>query len=168
MYYTGIGSRSTPKVIQEMFENIATELSARGYILRSGGAKGADSAFERGCIGEKEIFLPWKGFEDSESELIVNDKRAFEIAKNFHFNWHKLTQGTRKLHARNVHQVLGVDLETPSKFVICYTRNGEGGGGTGQALRIAEKYKIPIFDMGIKGRKYEDLIKFIEGMEKLC
>ena len=87
--------------------------------MRSGGAKGADKAFEIGCDnynGQKEIYLPWKGFEGSDSNLIVKDSKAFEI------------DGTRKLQARNSHQVLGLDLNTPTKFVICWTKNGKDQG----------------------------------------
>ena len=80
--------------------------------------------------------------------MIVNDERAFEIAKRFHPYWHILKQGAQKLQARNSHQVLGWDLNTPSKFIICWTEKGKGKGGTGQAIRIAKEYEIPIFDAG--------------------
>ena len=119
--------------------------------MRSGGAGGADQSFERGvdkANGKKEIFLPWRNFEGSDSKLIVSDERAFEIAKRFHPYWHNLKQGAQKLQSRNSHQVLGWDLNTPSKFVICWTEKGKGKGGTGQSLRIATEYKIPIFDAG--------------------
>lgn len=39
---------------------------------------------------------------------------------------------------------------------ICWTKNGSGQGGTGQALRIAKAYNIPIFDAG-KFKDFEDL-----------
>jgi len=119
--------------------------------LRSGHAPGADISFERGADkanGKKEIFLPWRNFEGSDSNLIVSDERTFEIAKRFHPYWHNLKQGAQKLQARNGHQLLGWDLNTPSKFVICWTEKGKGKGGTGQGLRIAMEYKIPIFDAG--------------------
>ena len=48
-YYAGVGSRSTPMHIQKLFEEIAATLAQNGYVLRSGGAEGADVAFERGC-----------------------------------------------------------------------------------------------------------------------
>lgn len=151
IYYTGIGSRETPKEFLNLFSRVARYLASEGAILRSGHAPGADTSFEVGCDsikGNKEIYLPWKEFQGSTSTLIVRDRRAFEIAKRFHFNWDRLSQGKQKLHARNSHQVLGQDLNTPSKFIICWTRGGEGQGGTGQALRIAEKYDIPVFDCG--------------------
>lgn len=156
IYYAGIGSRETPTEILELFENIGTCLANKGLILRSGHAPGADKAFEKGCDkvnGKKEIFLPWRGFEGSSSDLVVCDQKAWEIAEEHHPYWHNLSDGARKLQARNSHQVLGWDLETPSKFVICWTKGGKGSGGTGQAIRIAKHYNIPIFDVGL----YEDV-----------
>lgn len=150
-YYAGIGSRETPTYVLEYFVKIAAYLASKGFILRSGGDEGADKSFEIGCDkmrGYKEIYLPWKGFEKSSSPLIVSDVKAFEIAEQFHPNWNRLSDGAKKLQARNSHQVLGWDLETPSSFVICWTKNGKGQGGTGQALRIAKHYGIPIFDAG--------------------
>ena len=150
-YYAGIGSRETPIEIIHLFKKVAYYLSQKEFILRSGGAKGADKAFEVGCDnfnGQKEIYLPWNGFGDSDSKLVVKDNKAFEIAEQYHPYWHNLSQGAKKLQARNSHQVLGWDLNTPSKFVICWTKNGKGSGGTGQAIRIAKAYNIPIFDAG--------------------
>ena len=74
-YYAGIGSREAPALIQGFFTKLAERLAGQGYVLRSGGAAGADKAFEKGCdeaSGEKEIFLPWAGYNDSDSTLIVN------------------------------------------------------------------------------------------------
>jgi hypothetical protein len=150
-YYTGIGSRSTPLDIQDTFTMIAKFLAIKGYTLRSGGAKGADQSFERGCDilnASKEIYLPWKNFEGSNSDLIVTDSRAFEIAKCFHGGWDRLSDGGKKLQARNTHQVLGKDLITRSEFVICWTPGASGSGGTGQAIRIAKYYNVPIYDVG--------------------
>ena len=75
IYYTGIGSRTLPKEIYNKFYNLAQALGETHqgdpvFVLRSGGASGADTAFERGCDsvgGEKQIFLPWKGFNKSKS-----------------------------------------------------------------------------------------------------
>ena len=64
-YYTGVGSRKTPGAIFDLMGEIGRNLAIDGYVLRSGGASGADTAFEQGCDlheGMKEIYLPWKGF----------------------------------------------------------------------------------------------------------
>ena len=150
-YYTGIGSTKTPNEICEYMTKVAYFLGRKNYILRSGHAPRADYAFETGCDlakGEKEIYIPWKGFNGSNSNLIVNDPNAFNMAERFHPYWNGLTQGVKKLHARNCHQVLGQDLNTPTEFILCWTKNGKGSGGTGQALRIAKEFNIPIFDLG--------------------
>ncbi len=171
-YYAGIGSRETPENIQTLMSQMAIHLALNGYTLRSGAAQGADSAFEIGCDyvkGKKEIFLPWAKFQNSNSQLIVCDKRAYEIAEKYHPYWHNLTQGAKKLQARNSHQILGWDLETPTEFVICYTSKGSKKGGTGQAIRIAEAYNIPVFDCGfyeedleLLKSKYREFLKEIK------
>lgn len=174
--YAGIGSREVPKEYLELIEEIALFLARKGFILRSGGAEGSDKAFERGCdkmSGEKEIWLPWAKFEDNDSKLIVKDKRAFEIAKKYHPYFDKLSDGAKKLQARNSHQVLGESLEDPVLFIVCYTKNGSGSGGTGQALRIAKDLNIPIFDLGsfkdlaVLKKEFNDFyIKLIGGKNK--
>ena len=149
--YAGIGSRDTPKEFLKYFTEIGSCFGGCGYILRSGGADGCDLAFEKGCDmrhGKKEIYLPWSGFNNSTSKLVVNNIRAFDIAKKYHPYWEKLSQGAKKLQARNSHQILGLDLKTPCDFVLCWTKDGKLKGGTSQALRIALDYNIPIFNFG--------------------
>ena len=125
-------------------------MAKRGYILRSGGADGSDTAFEIGCDrvnGKKEIYLPWKNFNCNKSNLIFDDDiEAINIAKKYHPAYNGLSQGAKRLIARDSYQVLGKDLKTPSKYIICYT---DGTGGTSQALRIAEdiQINIPIFNL---------------------
>lgn len=150
-FYTGIGSRETPFEIQELMVSMARILAKKGYVLRSGAVPGADYAFEAGCDkenGNKEIFLPWRNFQGSSSGIVLRDKKSIEIAKSFHPHWNNLNSRERKLHARNIYQILGKNLMTPSSFVICYTVNGYGGGATGQAVRIARAYNVPVFDCG--------------------
>jgi hypothetical protein len=154
IYYAGIGSRETPKEVLQYFEIIGRVLAEKGFILRSGGAKGADSAFENGCNkanGLKEIFLPWKGFENSTSQLYNISSEAMQIAAMYHPYWQNLSDGAKKLQSRNSYQVLGYDLKTPSDFIVCYTKSGKGSGGTGQAIRIAKANNIPVFDFGADG-----------------
>jgi len=70
-----------------------------------------------------------------------------ELVNQFHPAPDKLSPAGRKLMARNGFQVLGTSLKDPVNAVICWTRNGKFSGGTGQALRIAHAYKIPIFNL---------------------
>jgi hypothetical protein len=128
---------------------VAKHLAARGLVLRSGAARGADSAFEAGAGELKEIFLPWPGFNGSRSSFSSPPPHAFSLAARHHPAWDRCSPAAQKLHARNSCQVLGPDLKTPSSFVICWTPGGSGSGGTGQALRIADHHDVPSFDMGV-------------------
>ena len=190
-FYTGIGSRETPQKILEVMTQLGLELAANNWTLRSGGAEGADTAFESGCneaasemcfnanpnsgidcgicpltkcgFAKKEIYIPWPGFQGRRYGCIypVDEEgwvEAMNLAERFHPAWNRCSQGARKLHARNGFQVLGLDLKTPSKFIVCWTPGGKGGGGTGQAIRIARSWSIPIYDLA-KPFKLPDLLQ---------
>lgn len=155
IYYAGIGSRETPAPVLQQMENIGHKLALRDHVLRSGGAGGADSAFERGAhsanvAGTCEIYLPWKGFNNHHSPLHIVSNEALEMAGNLHPAWERCSQGARKLHARNCYQILGQGLNEPVSFVVCWTVGGRRGGGTGQALRLAEQREIKIYDLAIR------------------
>lgn len=165
--YTGIGSRETPSDVLVQMWRIGAVLGNRGWTLRSGHADGADLAFERGAQhtkGKMEIFLPWEGFNDAKHDGIsyftwwpsINKlQRAIMFAEKHHPNWAACNSGAKKLHTRNVAQVVGMNLNLASDLIICWTKDGKGGGGTGQALRMAKALKksIPIFDLAINTEK---------------
>lgn len=147
--YAGVGSRETPPEVLEIMRKAAGRLSARGLILRSGGARGADKAFESGvpADGAKEIYLPWPRYELHSSLLYQPPAQAFEVAAAYHPGWDRLSEGGRKLMARNAQQVLGAALDRPARFVLCWTKDGGPSGGTGQAIRIAAGHGIPVFNL---------------------
>ena len=149
MFYTGIGARNTPPEILDNMRIIAANLGRKGYTLRSGAAPGAGSAFEKGCLsvgGKMEIFLPWPKFEGryGQGYIVANNPEAEKIAESFHPAWHKCSKGVKKLHTRNIYQILGADLNTPTGVVICWTPYGKVQGGTGQAIKIAKAYNIKV------------------------
>jgi hypothetical protein len=152
-FYAGIGSRETPPGIEPMIEEAARFLGLFGYTLRSGAAPGSDFMFETHCIHDKEIYLPWKGFNDNISDLYLDNmdqtkvSEAREIAREHHPSWSYLSEAAKKLMTRNTFQVLGKDLKTPVSFIVCWTKGGRIEGGTGQALRIAKRNFIPIFNL---------------------
>ncbi|AFF28139.1 gp141 [Sphingomonas phage PAU] len=146
LIYTGIGSRETPDLVLSIMSKIAKFLETKGYTVRSGGAPGADLAFDID-ITNKEIYLPWYRFNDNNSKLFKLTNEAREIAEKFHPAWNKLSEAARKLMTRNVYQVLGFDLKSPTNFIICWTKDGKASRGTGQALRIAKYYNIPVYNL---------------------
>lgn len=134
---------------------LAFALDLKGYTLRSGGADGADTAFEKEVLLESpEIFLPWRGFNGRKNGIVLSGKverQALQIAREFHPAWERLSHGAMRLHSRNVCQILGQDLRSPAAFVICWTKDGKATGGTGQAIRIADANHVPVFNLKREG-----------------
>jgi hypothetical protein len=145
-FYAGIGSRETPQELRPVIHSIAKVLDEAGYILRSGGADGADTFFEE-AARNKVIYLPWPNFNGRESKFYELTDDAFELAKKHHPAYGRLSYGATKLMARNGYQVLGHTLTEPVDFVICWTKNGKMTGGTAQAMRIATDLNIPVFNL---------------------
>jgi len=144
MFYTGVGSRKTPHNILTLMTSIARKMNWMGYTLRSGGAEGADKAFEAGADNNKSIFYA----KDATSE-------AMTIAGSFHPAWHKCSNFAKKLHGRNAFQVLGAQLNHPSIYCICWTPDGCNShatrqfstGGTGTAISIADARGIYVTNL---------------------
>jgi len=170
VYYSGIGSHNTPEEILNLMEELAYLLAKEKYVLRSGGSQGADTAFEAGADRANrdfEIYLPWKNFRNREGKNYIvspkldNYNKAVEIAKNNHPGFEHLTQKSKKLIIRDTYQVLGKNLNCLSEFVICWTADGcitdrdrsNITGGTGQAISIASKRNIPIFNLKLREHK---------------
>jgi len=101
--------------------------------------------------GSKEIYLPWKNFNNNPSELYLQwniDKEFYDIIREI--NPAIFTQGHSSLvlHARDCQQVLGRDLKTPSSFILCWTdRDISWPGGTAFAINLALKRGIPVVNM---------------------
>ena len=146
-YYAGIGARKTPPEILQLMTCIAAKLESLGYVLRSGGAEGADRAFEAGVTdsANKQVFL-------ADGVISID---AFASVGQFHPAPASLSAYVRKLMARNYHQVMGPEGEPKSSFVICWTPDGckshatrtRASGGTGQAVSIADYHKVPLFNL---------------------
>lgn len=169
-HYAGIGSRRTPATTLQLIEALAGSVAAQGWTVRTGLSPGADQAFYRGALsraGSVELYLPWPGFEaharmSGEGSRVRALERpsqaAYELAARFYRAWERppwseLDAGAKALLARDCHQVLGAQLDSPAACVVCWTTDGglDGddprAGGTGQALRVASHHGIPVFNL---------------------
>lgn len=153
------------------------DLCEDGWVLRSGGAQGADSAFERGCDivgGKKEIFLPWKEFNNNPSFRFNIPREAYDLALQYHPNpvWLKQSNHVIRLMARNMQQIFGHNLDVNTRFVVCWTQDGTEKvttaktGGTGQAIRAAVSNGIPVFNL-MRSGAVERMLEFLEGLENV-
>lgn len=163
-FYTGIGSRQTPKDILKLMEDVAFKLAMEGYILRSGAAAGADTAFEEGAKAYADqidyqqtlgqIYIPWESFTAYDSyykdwykvlDRMPKKAEAYQLASEIHPAWDKCSKGAKALHARNTFQVLGSNLDNPSNFLICWAKvdkHGNISGGTRTAWELAKNNRV--------------------------
>lgn len=155
-FYTGIGSRSTPIAELEIITRIAYFLETNGFILRSGGAEGADQAFEKGVSRPdmKRILRPKHSTAEAE-----------EIASQIHPMWSACNEYARKLHGRNVQLILGEDLKSPSEFVLAWTLDGKARGGTRTGLVLAQQRGIPTFNLADRQERIK-LAVFLVNMRR--
>lgn len=166
--YAGIGSRETPPDAMRtgvMFSNILAEL---GYDLNSGGCPlGMDKACLKGAYANKtsdksknRIYLSWDGMAELrhnpemgfyDAQRFPNYEEAGKIALETRGSFERLGRGGIAHMTRNVYQILNDDLRTPVDFVFCWAiPQGTAGhvkGGTGQAVKLALKYGIPVYNL---------------------
>jgi O-acetyl-ADP-ribose deacetylase (regulator of RNase III) len=154
--FAGIGSRDTPDPILDLMKDAGALLAHDGWTLRSGGAVGADTAFETGVKSCPDHPKP---------EIYYANERSLQKAGNsyglldtrqvhnrmvgvFHPKPSALSPSGFELMARNGCQVFGPDFTQPSSCVVCFTEGGKGKGGTGQAIRMSNATGIPVIDLG--------------------
>lgn len=152
--YAGIGSRNTPEPILNLMTRVAHKLEKDGWWLNSGGARGADTAFNIGVVKNKTIYIPWDNYNGLTLEYPISSK-ALDLASKHHPIWMKLSDAAKYLMARNCYQIFSHTLEDPVKFVICWTPDGcyhhntrtIATGGTGLAISLASLNNIPVFNL---------------------
>ena len=152
--YAGIGARATPRAVLADMEKMAGWLARTGWLLSSGGADGADSAFAAGTpAGQRTIWLPWRGYNghrgpDCRVLSAAALSACMEIAALSHPAWQRCSPAVRKLHARNAAILLGERLDRPVDAVVAWSERGAAVGGTGMGIRIAEAHGIPVLNLG--------------------
>jgi hypothetical protein len=171
----GIGSQDTPRDIQVEMFSLGQFCKANGIYVRSGGADGADKAFFNGarefCINylpDERFGGPWPNwartfpFDSLDPEIRA---KALRSVDEYHPNPEAVRRkGPRvvKLIARDYLQIMGSkEPVVMSQAVVCWTLNGSGSGGTGQAIRVAKKFNIPVYDLGSADRISTEEIKQI-------
>ena len=170
-FYAGIGSEQTPPWTMQLMTQLAIKLAHRGVWLRSGGARGADQAFEQGLHQSihpsfGQIFLASNHAcpATPEPTTLIRPKdltqtwhQASAIAQDIHPNWPAVqSKGFESYLIRDVYQILGPNLDDPVSFVLMWAKGmtfeGERiinvPGGTGQAVRLAAQRGIPIYHLG--------------------
>ncbi|MDP2565788.1 hypothetical protein [Pseudoalteromonas marina] len=167
-FYTGVGSRKAPIHILYLFSVLAQIFESKGLSLRSGGALGADSSFSDALLNpikNSQIFVT----NNMKKPNYYNPKEYYGTSFDGHYRkamrlimdlklhkkWERCTNSAMELHNRNIFQVLGLDLNSPSSFLLCWTLRGERAyaettqltGGTATAINTACMYNVPVFNL---------------------
>lgn len=160
--FAGIGSRRTPEDMLTMMYNICQLLGKDGYTCDTGACIGPDQKCAEGTLvggGNVHLYLPWRTYElewadkmretyHARMKHTILDERyhldAMESVK-LHPKYGILKHSYKLLHGRNY---LIIHPEKPVEFILCWTPGGLIDGGTGQALRIAERYGIKVYNLG--------------------
>ena len=85
--------------------------------------------------------------------IIMNQAKINEIeqiAASIHPAWHNCNEWARGMHMRNVHQILGYNLDYPVDAVVTWVKEdayGNPRGGTSTAIKLAREYGIPVFNL---------------------
>lgn len=152
-----IGSRRLSAGQVERCRQTGARLAERGALVVSGGAEGADLSFVEGALeagGRALCVLPWASYNSALipagcERLVFNPavhQRWLALARQQHPVWDRLSQGARRLHARNTGILLG---EAPDERVsaVVAQRAADRRGGTEQGLRLARVLDIRIIDL---------------------
>lgn len=171
VYWTGVGSRRSSIENRPLMTAFAQAMAAKGAILRSGAAPGPDTWFEEGVPPHlRRIYVPNASFGKRKRDEIIVPKevnlmrwmKACSIAESLHPLGRHMTQEVRDLMGRNVFQVLGDDLKTPSQFLVCdapdivYDDAGrvvDVDGGTGMAVRLAALHNVPVYHLAVPAHR---------------
>lgn len=162
LIFTGVGHRKgVPDPIRNMATNITSWLCARGVKLRTGDATGMDEIFRTAAPKDMcQFFAPHGRYNKHPDATMISPSstlpcyysQARDITANTHPAYHHIGDFERELHIRNAFEVLGTELNQPSNFLLCWTKDGAEAkttretGGTGQAIRLALHYNIPVFN----------------------
>ena len=176
--YAGVGSRATPREVLAGMSDVAQVLGDAGLALSTGGADGADKAFEAGALrtdAPVTVHTPWPGYNgyrpgrDPESDIDVIHPKAgdavrgmsfLHLARKHHPAWDRCRRGARALFLRNVSILAGAldddGAVLPVRAVIAWNPNGSAhgraAGGTGHTLRVAAELNIPVVNLSERTR----------------
>lgn len=175
--FTVVGSKGTLDEVMELGYKISVVLLEAGWQGYSGNAPGMDKVLNRAMLKTNAfngyVFLPWPKFEVRDLPERVYDsftittpigEECDRIIREIIPWYSKLSQGAVKLHSRNVKQIKGKDLKTPSKLVI-HSAKGKRpqspNGGTRTAVVLARNLSIPEFNIRFHSERVQ-LARFLK------
>lgn len=155
--YAGIGNEDAPDPVLRQMEKLSVDLDMGGWTVRCDGGKGPSEIFEKTTT--HELYLPWNNFNGKQNSVCKVSKEANDLTKQFHPSFESLKDSIKAIVSRHAHVILGKDLKSPVKFVVCYSGDGAESGKERSAktgymsipIAIASAQRIPIFNLKNEG-----------------
>ena len=154
--YAVVSNKDIPPEAIQVYERIAKRLNDMGYTVRTGTLEGLESKAEMLPV-RKELLLPWKGFNEKESQFTSSTPLIKGIAKKYMKagNWDELKPAMQGFLQKNARLVTGHYGNSPAKFVICWSQDQAESqnqvtfntGNIAHALTIAAAWHVPVFNL---------------------
>lgn len=156
--FTGIGASDTPASACAWLQDLSRQLAAAGWLARSGGADGADTAVEQGVAqagGLMDLHLPWRGYNNRASAFFGAQPEAMRLAESVYPRWQEVSASVQRIFGSCVHQLLGAQLQRPSDLVLVWTADGceteaersRRTGGSAIVIVLAHRRGVPVFNL---------------------
>lgn len=171
--YAGIGNPKAPPNIVAKCTELGKYLDSKNFTLRTGGGNTeVEEAFEA-TTENKELFLPWKKFNDKESKISHYDPCIAAIAQKLQPGYEGLEFWRQSFFNRTVGLMLGKNGKSPVRLLICWSQDGveqakdrlATTGFIGIAISTAAQLRIPVFNL-----KNEDAVGriklYVDGMSE--
>jgi hypothetical protein len=152
--YGGLCNPDAPDSVMSQMKTLAERLEAKGYTLRTNGAKGGEASMEAGS-SDVEAHIPWRNFNEHPSKLNRTTDEAKAVIRQFAPGFDGLKPAVQTIIASKAHVILGKDLKNPIQFLICWTQDGAETmaqrnaktGYIGVGIALAASLKIPVFNL---------------------
>ena len=141
---------------------VATYLMQKGFIFRHSGD--SNNKVQNAILAANEnivvhSYLPWKKFNTNiENPYFFKvDKNGCSVAAAYRNNFNDLKRPYKTILARNIHLMLGKELDRPATLLLTYTKDGLETTGRDMDfnlvgnvvffLKIAKESNIPVFNL---------------------
>jgi hypothetical protein len=170
--YTAAGNRKAPGAALALCHVVGRELAARGLTLRTSDELGVDCAFADGhhetWLNGKNVrlaFVTKAGTNPHAAHDLAGERPtrlALDLAAQVlgGATWLKIRESSRWVHGLAVERLLGRDLLTPSRFLLCWSQTVDPAAqhGTRVLARVARERNIPV--LNLKGLELSDALAF--------
>lgn len=159
-HYAAIGTRKLSLAQKTLCKKIGAYLAAKGCILHTGAAQGADQTYAEGAFSKRgvvHLHLPWRAYEEGwitgmsslygdavqVDVLEEDDDAAFGSVTALHPAPERLSRGGMALHARN-HRIISPKIIGTDEIDFVIALPSISGGGTMQGIRLARQAGISV------------------------